>query len=78
MLFGALVDGLRGKSITSQISSAQDSFSSNFIAGRKGSVFMREMWVKQKKMITQHCPLSDKSKEIVCCFDDPKFASSLQ
>lgn len=49
-----------------------DSFSSNFIAGRKGSVFMREMWVKQKKMITKHCPLSDKSKEIVCCFDDPK------
>eukprot|EP00439_Symbiodinium_sp_Y106_P019477 s1468_g2.t1 len=45
-----------------------DSFSSNFIAGRKGS----EMWVKQKKMITKHCPLSDKSKEIVCCFDDPK------
>ncbi|CAE7384573.1 unnamed protein product [Symbiodinium natans] len=48
-----------------------DSFSSNFIAGRKGSVFMKEMWEKQKKMITKHCPLSDKSKEIVCCFDDP-------
>lgn len=22
-------------------------------------------------MITKHCPLSDKTKEIVCCFDDP-------
>ncbi|CAJ1435898.1 unnamed protein product, partial [Effrenium voratum] len=49
-----------------------DSFSSNFIAGRKGSVFMKEMWQKQKFMITKHCSLSDKTKEIVCCFDDPK------
>lgn len=49
-----------------------DSFSSNFIAGRKGSIFMKKMWDKQKAMITKHCPLSDKTKEIVCCFDDPK------
>lgn len=49
-----------------------DSFSSNFIAGRKQSAFMKKMWEKQKSMITKHCPLSEKVKEKVCCFDDPK------
>jgi len=48
-----------------------DSFSSNFIASRKGSIFMKHMWEKQKALITNHCPLSDKPKEKVCCFDDP-------
>ena len=28
-----------------------DSFSSNFIAGRKGSVFMKKMWDKQKAVL---------------------------
>lgn len=48
-----------------------DSFSSNFIASRKGSIFMKRVWEKQKALITNHCPLSDKPKEKICCFHDP-------
>ncbi|CAE8619214.1 unnamed protein product, partial [Polarella glacialis] len=49
-----------------------DEFSSNFIAGRKGSIFMKTVWEKQKALITKHCPLSDKPKEKICCFDEPR------
>ena len=46
-------------------------FSSNFLASRKGSHVMKEMWEKQKAKIRDHCPLSEKEEQKVCCFDDP-------
>mmetsp|Transcript_3793 Transcript_3793/g.11118 ORF Transcript_3793/g.11118 Transcript_3793/m.11118 type:complete len:518 (+) Transcript_3793:33-1586(+) len=45
-------------------------FSSNFMAGRKGSIVHREVWEEQKKLMVGHCPLSEKPLEKVCCFDD--------
>ncbi|CAE7383688.1 unnamed protein product, partial [Symbiodinium microadriaticum] len=47
-------------------------FSSNFLASRKGSIFMKEVWTRQKQLMETHCPLSDKEKEKVCCFDDDR------
>ena len=48
-----------------------NTFSSNFLAGRKGSHVLKEMWEKQKAKLTEHCPLSEKNEQKVCCFDDP-------
>jgi len=45
-------------------------FSSNFMASRKGSAFMKAVWERQKMKMVQHCPLSQKTMEKVCCFDD--------
>jgi hypothetical protein len=49
-----------------------DHFSSNFMAGRKGSSFHKKVWEKQKELVTKHCPLSEMPLEKVCCFDDHK------
>lgn len=48
-----------------------DAFSSNFIAGKKGSAFHKSVWEKQKKLMTAHCPVEHEREEVVCCFDDP-------
>eukprot|EP00931_Biecheleriopsis_adriatica_P032823 TRINITY_DN19103_c0_g3_i3.p1 TRINITY_DN19103_c0_g3~~TRINITY_DN19103_c0_g3_i3.p1 ORF type:complete len:400 (+),score=93.63 TRINITY_DN19103_c0_g3_i3:89-1288(+) len=45
-------------------------FSSNFMAGKKGSVFMKAVWDKQKELMVNHCPLKEKELEKVCCFDE--------
>eukprot|EP00435_Cladocopium_sp_Y103_P062211 s313_g23.t2 len=44
-------------------------FSSNFMASRKGSSFMKAVWEKQKHHMVTHCPLSERELEKVCCFD---------
>jgi hypothetical protein len=44
-------------------------FSSNFMAGKKGSLYHKKVWEKQKALVTKHCPVSDKPLEKVCCFD---------
>lgn len=47
------------------------SFSSNFLAGRKGSVVFKEIWEDQKAAMVNHC--DDRLKELekkVCCSDD--------
>lgn len=41
-----------------------------FIGGKQGSTFHATAWHKAKASLTKHCPLSDKTKEIICCFDD--------
>jgi hypothetical protein len=46
-------------------------FSSNFMAGRKGSSYHKKVWERQKALVTNHCPLSEKPLEKVCCFDEP-------
>mmetsp|Transcript_12796 Transcript_12796/g.22121 ORF Transcript_12796/g.22121 Transcript_12796/m.22121 type:complete len:372 (-) Transcript_12796:114-1229(-) len=47
-------------------------FSSNFLGGRKNSSFHLAVWEAQKAAVTQHCNLSEKTLEKVCCFDDAK------
>lgn len=47
-------------------------FSSNFMASRKGSSFMKAVWEKQKHHMVTHCPLSERELEKVCCFDNVK------
>lgn len=44
-------------------------FSSNFLGGRKNSSFHLAVWEAQKAAVTQHCNLSEKTLEKVCCFD---------
>lgn len=47
------------------------SFSSNFMASRKGSVGMKAVWESQKDAVTNHCKLADKAKGLaqkLCCF----------
>ncbi|CAJ1429381.1 unnamed protein product [Effrenium voratum] len=45
-------------------------FSSNFLAGRKHSSFMKEVWEAQKKKLTNHCDSHGKETQ-ACCPDDP-------
>jgi len=47
-------------------------FSSNFMAGKKGSSFMMQVWERQKSLMVNHCHLSEKEKEKVCCFDEAR------
>ncbi|CAK9046258.1 C3H1-type domain-containing protein [Durusdinium trenchii] len=47
-------------------------FSSNFMASRKGSTFMKAVWEKQKQLMVTHCPLSEREMEKVCCFDNSR------
>lgn len=47
-------------------------FSSNFMAGKKGSAFHKEVWERQKKLMTSHCQSDEEKLEKVCCFDDAK------
>ncbi|CAE7387328.1 unnamed protein product [Symbiodinium pilosum] len=47
------------------------SFSSNFIAGRKGSSLYKEVWEAQKHAMTSHCDDRVKANDKkVCCADD--------
>jgi len=55
-----------------EVDACSKHFSSNFMAGKKGSTFMKNVWEKQKSLMVSHCPLSDKDKEKVCCFDQTK------
>ncbi|CAK9031682.1 Isoamylase 3 [Durusdinium trenchii] len=47
-------------------------FSSNFLGGRKNSSFHLAVWEAQKAAVSQHCNISEKGLEKVCCFDDTK------
>eukprot|EP00439_Symbiodinium_sp_Y106_P014816 s587_g2.t1 len=47
-------------------------FSSNFLAARKGSSYMKEVWEAQKKAMTSHCESHDDRDTKVCCPADPK------
>jgi hypothetical protein len=52
--------------------SCDSQFSSNFMAGRKGSSFHKQVWERQKAIVTNHCPASQEWTEgKVCCFDKP-------
>ncbi|CAE7409165.1 unnamed protein product [Symbiodinium natans] len=47
------------------------SFSSNFLAGRKGSTLYKAVWEAQKRAMTSHCDDTLKVNEKkVCCADD--------
>lgn len=46
------------------------SFSSNFMAGKKGSVLHRNIWAAQKSLLSRHCPESEEKWEKTCCFED--------
>jgi len=48
-----------------------DSFQSFFVGGRRGSDFHAAVWSTAKAAVTKHCPLADKKKEVICCFDEP-------
>lgn len=45
-------------------------FSSNFIAGRKGSPLYGAIWEAQKLKLGEHCTHSNIDERAVCCFDD--------
>ncbi|CAJ1433578.1 unnamed protein product [Effrenium voratum] len=47
-------------------------FGSNFMAARKGSVFMKTVWDRQKQLMQAHCPVSEKGEglETLCCSDN--------
>lgn len=45
-------------------------FSSNFLGGRKNSSFHFAVWEAQKAAVSQHCNISEKTLEKVCCFND--------
>lgn len=47
-------------------------FSSNFLAARKGSAYMKEVWEAQKKAMTSHCESHDDRDTKVCCPANPK------
>ncbi|CAE7404082.1 unnamed protein product [Symbiodinium sp. CCMP2456] len=56
---------------TSGQSCRRGSFSSNFLAGRKGSLLYKAVWEGQKQAMTSHCDDSLKANEKkVCCADD--------
>ncbi|CAK0831022.1 unnamed protein product [Prorocentrum cordatum] len=59
-------------SSSSEYSMCERDFSSNFIGGRKGSIFHQRVWEAQKTMLTSHCPIDDLHTLKVCCFDKPK------
>ncbi|CAK9055718.1 unnamed protein product [Durusdinium trenchii] len=40
-----------------------------FTAGKQGSRFHGAVWQAAKDAVSSHCPLSDKDKEKLCCFD---------
>jgi len=63
-----LVSYVQGK--PDENSTCQNKFSSNFLAGPKNSTVHKAIWEEQKKLLRNHCPLSDADKEVVCCFDD--------
>eukprot|EP00434_Breviolum_minutum_P000963 symbB.v1.2.000847.t1/scaffold37.1/size397765/19 len=47
------------------------SFQANqFIGGRQGSPYHGVAWNLAKDAVEKHCPLEDRSKEIICCFDE--------
>ncbi|CAK0811890.1 unnamed protein product [Prorocentrum cordatum] len=46
-------------------------FSSNFMAGKKGSLLHKAVWDAQKAALTNHCQPSEMKLEKVCCLDDP-------
>eukprot|EP00434_Breviolum_minutum_P007458 symbB.v1.2.006580.t1/scaffold387.1/size215482/3 len=46
-------------------------FSSNFLAGKKGSKVMGAIWKAQKQRLQQHCPTFEpEPKSGACCYDD--------
>jgi len=47
-------------------------FSSNFMAGRRGSVVFHAIWEAQKVALVRHCPETNTDMQMVCCFDDPR------
>ncbi|OLP91771.1 hypothetical protein AK812_SmicGene26489 [Symbiodinium microadriaticum] len=56
---------------TSGQSCRRGSFSSNFLAGRKGSLLYKAVWEGQKHAMTSHCDDSLKANDKkVCCADD--------
>lgn len=55
---------------TGEQSCATGTFSSNFIAGRKGSNIFEKVWHMQKSAIVTHCDSRDNVENKVCCFDD--------
>lgn len=47
------------------------SFQANqIIGGRQGSPYHGVAWHLAKQAIQKHCPLDDRNKEIICCFDE--------
>eukprot|EP00392_Amoebophrya_sp_AT5.2_P007527 g7542.t1 len=47
------------------------SYSSNFLGSSRGSVYMHEVWARQKKALTKHCETQAEMKlEKICCLDD--------
>lgn len=48
------------------------SFSSNFMAGRKGNGFSKTWWENLKRKLTAECPPGFFEKEIVCCHEAGK------
>ncbi|CAJ1446664.1 unnamed protein product, partial [Effrenium voratum] len=62
-----------------QATACGDSWQILFTAGKRGSRFHGAAWHFAKELalarapkVTKHCPLSDKEKEKVCCFDDKR------
>jgi len=53
-------------------------FSSNFLAGRKGSKVMGAIWKSQKEHMQHHCPKDMVPKSGMCCYDDPSVPCSVR
>eukprot|EP00440_Ansanella_granifera_P068907 gb/GFBE01074753.1/.p1 GENE.gb/GFBE01074753.1/~~gb/GFBE01074753.1/.p1 ORF type:complete len:412 (+),score=97.87 gb/GFBE01074753.1/:1-1236(+) len=47
-------------------------FSSNFLAGRKGSPLHKAIWEEQKKALATPCPAGKQDSKQVCCSSNPK------
>ncbi|CAK9063416.1 Uncharacterized protein SCF082_LOCUS32844 [Durusdinium trenchii] len=78
----SIIDRISDHDIIGYTAEAQNfthgQFSSNFLAGKKGSVVMGAIWKAQKERMQKHCPAEMEPKSGMCCYDDPQRACSVR